>query len=76
MVTEELLEKNTNEMAPMLFPTKSKSEVKKKGKLKRFFMNENVILVLYSLGASAIIITLMIIAGILGAKVPIGTWWF
>ncbi|MFW9879252.1 MAG: hypothetical protein ACFFG0_39745 [Candidatus Thorarchaeota archaeon] len=76
MTSEEFLEKGSNEVASIVFPMKLKHKVKKKEKLRKFFTNEDVILILFSLGASAIIITLMIIAGVIGAKIPIGTWWF
>lgn len=69
MASEEVLEEN-NQIAPILLP------VKKKGRIKKFFSNDDVVLFLFSLGASAIIITLMIIAAVLGVKIPTTAWWF
>ncbi|MFX0004285.1 MAG: hypothetical protein ACFE9C_08430 [Candidatus Hodarchaeota archaeon] len=74
MVSEEVLEENSKEIAPILYSMTPK--VKKKGRIKRFFSNEDVILVLFSLGAGVIIITLMLIAGTLGVTFPASAWWF
>ncbi len=76
MVSEEVLEENSNEIAPLLYTSRPELKVKKKGRLRRFFSNEDVVLVLFSLGAGAIIITLLLIAGILGVTFPASAWWF
>jgi hypothetical protein len=76
MVSEEVLCEKSNEIAPILFATKPKPKTTKKGKIKKFFSNEDVVLVLFSLGAGAIIITLLMIAGILGVSFPASAWWF
>ncbi|MFX1551575.1 MAG: hypothetical protein ACFFB9_14595 [Promethearchaeota archaeon] len=74
MVNEEVLEENSKEIAPILYSIKPK--IKKKGRIKNFFSNEDVILVLFSLGAGVIILTLMLIAGTLGVTFPASAWWF
>lgn len=76
MVSQEILEENTNEVAPILYMIKPKIKAKKKGRMKRFFSNEDVVLVLFTLGAGAIMITLLVIAGILGVSFPASTWWY
>ncbi len=76
MVSEEVLEEKSHEMTPVLYPIETKPIVKKKGRIKKFFSNEDVVLVLFTLGAGAIIITLLVIAGIFGITFPASAWWF
>lgn len=76
MVSQEVLEEDTKKVAPILYQTSVKTKEKKKSKIKQFFSNEDVILVLFSLGAGAIMITLLVIAGVLGVSFPASAWWF
>lgn len=73
MVTEEVLE---NETVDVLYAPEGKQKAKKKGRIKKFFSNEDVILTLFSLGASTIILILMLVAGAVGASFPTNGWWF
>ncbi|MFX1489081.1 MAG: hypothetical protein ACFFBI_08035 [Promethearchaeota archaeon] len=73
MASEEVLEKRSNDMTPILYPTDT--EFKKKGRIRKFFSNDDVVLVLFTLGAAAIMITLLMIAGILGVNFPASAWW-
>ncbi|MFW9826431.1 MAG: hypothetical protein ACFFEY_02305 [Candidatus Thorarchaeota archaeon] len=76
MVSKEVIEERTNEIAPIILPTKPQLKEKKKGRIRRFFSNEDFVLVLFSLGASAIMIILLLIAGTVGAKIPTGIIWY
>ncbi len=76
MVSEEVLEEQSNQITPIVYPIETKPKVKKKGRIKKFLSNEDLVLILLSLGAGAIIITLMVIAGILGVSFPASAWWF
>ncbi len=69
MVSEEVLEEKSE--TPILYPIE-----KKKGRIRKFFSSDDVILVLFSLGAGAIMITLLVIAGILGVIIPASAWWY
>lgn len=75
MVSQEIIEERTNEVAPIIFPTKPQLKEKKKGRIRRFFSNEDVVLVLFSLGASAIMIILFLLAATVGAEIPTGIFW-
>ncbi|MFX1503191.1 MAG: hypothetical protein ACFFDH_19680 [Promethearchaeota archaeon] len=68
MTTEEVLE----DRMELIYPIKPAP----KSKIRKFFSNETVQLILFSLGASAIMITLFIIAGIVGVKIPTSGWWY
>ena len=76
MASEEVLEEKSHELTPIFYPTEIKTKVKKKGKIKKFFSNENVVLTLFTLGAAAMVITLLVIAGILGVSFPASAWWY
>jgi hypothetical protein len=72
-VSEEILEEKST---PIFYPTKTEIAKKKKGRIRKFFSNDDVVLVLFSLSAGAIMITLLVIAGILGVSFPVSAWWY
>jgi len=76
MVSEEVIEDHSNQVTPLICSTRLKTRLKKKRKIKNFFSNEDVVLVLFSILASAIIIILMLVAGTIGASFPTNGWWF
>ncbi|MFX0020948.1 MAG: hypothetical protein ACFE9S_01385 [Candidatus Hermodarchaeota archaeon] len=73
MVSEEVLEEKST---PLFYPHETETEEKKKGRLRKFFSNDDVVIVLFSLGVGAIMITLLVIAGILGVSFPASAWWY